>query len=154
MYTSTHDIPDLPAHYLTHLLLYRSFDLYPDSMYDFTLHCDLQLLLHYVLDFVCDSLLYLTNIRYLVDSLLNQREALVDRIVHAGDGLQDRLQAGLLDIAAFVGALTWESLPCQSASVQSFVVNRGARSSRAAQTCHPRRRAVVRLRQRARSGGH
>jgi hypothetical protein len=135
-------------------LLHRSFHFVSDGMHDFALHDDCQLLLNYVSDFLGHSLLHLPDVRYLVDGLLNQREALVDGIVHASNGLQYRLKPRLLDIAAFVGALTWDSLLCQRSAVQFSLVDLGARSARAAQTCHPQRRAVVWLRQRARSGGH
>jgi hypothetical protein len=88
------------------------------NAYDFVLHGDLQLLLHHLSDLFRHSLLYLPDVRYLVDGLLNQREALVDRLVHAGDGLQYRLKPRLLDIAAFVGALARDSLLRQRASVR------------------------------------
>jgi hypothetical protein len=82
-----YDTLDLPAHYFTQLLLHRSFHFVPDGMHDFALHGDCQLLLHYVPDFLGYSLLHLPDVRYLIDGLLNQREALVDGIVHAGNGL-------------------------------------------------------------------
>ena len=94
-----HDLRDLSAYYLNHLLLHRYFDLFPNGTYNFAFHGDLQQLLHYVSDFFQYSLLYLPDVRYLVDGLLSQREALGRGVVHADDGLQNRLQPRLLDFA-------------------------------------------------------
>ena len=132
---SLHDLCDFLAHYLTHLFLHRSLDFLSNGMYDFVLYGDLQLLLHDLLDLFYCSLFYLTDIWYLVDGLLNQRQALVDQIEHAGNSFRDSLQPGLLDIAAFVGALTRDAFPSQRASMQSSVIDFGARSSWSAQTC-------------------
>ena len=82
-----HNALDLAMHYLTYLSLHHPFNLISDDMHHLLLQSSLQLLLNDFRNFFRHSLLHLRNVRYLVDGLLNQRKAFVDRVVHAGDGL-------------------------------------------------------------------
>lgn len=122
-----HHALDLTTYCLTYLLLHRSFDLISNGLHDLFLHSDLQLLLNDFLDFFGYSLPYLPNVRYLVDSPLKNPEALVNRIVHAGNGLQDCLQPRLLGLTALISVLARDPLLCQRSSVQSSVVDLSAR---------------------------
>lgn len=57
---------------------------------------------------------------------LDQRESLVDVVVHISNSFQNGIQPELLAVAAFVSILTREFLPCQRASMMSSVVDLGA----------------------------
>jgi hypothetical protein len=118
-----HDTPNLPAHYLTHLLLYCPRHYFPDGIHDLSLYDDLRSVLHDTAQLFRYGLSDLSDVRYLGDGLLHKREALVNRFAHASDGLQDRVQLRLLSPATSRNCLPRSLLFFQSTPVQSPIVD-------------------------------
>lgn len=65
------------------------------------------------------------DVRSLGDGLLQKREALVQRLAHAGDGFQERAQLRLWGRAAFPSGLPQSFVFYQVAPIKSPIVDFG-----------------------------
>jgi hypothetical protein len=121
-----YDALDFPAHYLTHLLLYRPRHFLPNGIHDFTLNSNLQSLLHGVAQLFRYGRSDLFYVRSVGESLLHKRKALVNGFADASDGLQDRIQLSLLSPATPRSCLPRSLLFCQNTLMQPPIVDLGA----------------------------